>query len=374
MSSDTGSPKRVLVVDDSALIRRILTNIISSDERTVVADIANDGIEALKKIETGQFDVVTLDINMPRMDGFTALQEILKKPLPVVMISSLTAAEVTFRALEMGAVDFIAKPDRIDGSEAEFAKHLINTIYSAAQTDVERLLQKRKRTAGRTERPKQSLQSRVSNSILNENKTAIEDCCIAIGVSTGGPPALSGLLESVSQPLPPIVIVQHMPGTFTNAFAKRLDSKSMLSVKEASTGDELRHNQVLVAPGGKHLKLVRRGSCVRARVFDGPPVSSHRPSVDVMMKSAAEAYGERCLGVIMTGMGHDGVDGCLAIRERGGYVLGQDQESSDVYGMNKAAFTAGGVDMQFNLRDLPKLLQHKSRALFRSRRLGALVD
>jgi len=177
------------------------------------------------------------------------------------------------------------------------------------------------------------------------------DKCVALGISTGGPPALDKLLGAIQPPMPPIVIVQHMPPQFTGPLAARLNSGTALSVREAAAGDLLQPNCVYVAPGGKHLELSRRGTQVRVMIRDGDPVSGHKPSADVMMTSAAEAFGPKCLGVIMTGMGRDGANGCRTIRAAGGYVLGQDETSSDVYGMNKVAFVEGSVDQQFSLLD-----------------------
>jgi two-component system chemotaxis response regulator CheB len=173
--------------------------------------------------------------------------------------------------------------------------------------------------------------------------------CIAIGISTGGPPALSSILAALEPPLPPIVIVQHMPPKFTQPLAMRLDSLSKLTVHEAAEGDALLPNHVFIAPGGRHTCIARHGNAVRIRICDGEPVSGHKPSIDVMMAGVAEVFGRHALALIMTGMGHDGVEGCRAIHAAGGYVLGQDEASSDVYGMNKIAFTRGHVHRQFSL-------------------------
>ncbi|MBL9084552.1 MAG: chemotaxis protein CheB [Planctomycetales bacterium] len=190
----------------------------------------------------------------------------------------------------------------------------------------------------------------------------LADCCIAVGTSTGGPPALARLFSQLPSPMPPIVVVQHMPQAFTRPFAERLDALGAIEVREAQDGDILRPNLALIAPGGKHLRIRRRAGLFRAVVFDGDLVSGHKPSVDVMMKSVAECFGRRCLGVIMTGMGHDGVDGCLALRNRGGFVIGQDEGTSDVYGMNKAAFVAGAVNAQAPLDEIAqRIASHVNR-------------
>jgi len=184
---------------------------------------------------------------------------------------------------------------------------------------------------------------------------------VAIGISTGGPPALAQLFGALIPPLPPIVIVQHMPQMFTGPFANRLNSLSAIRVREAAQGDILRPNEALVAPGGKHLSLRRIGGRVEVVVADGDPVSGHKPSVDVMMRSAAQTFGKACVGVIMTGMGRDGADGCAAVRSAGGYVLGQDEATSDVYGMNKVAFVEGHVDVQTSLQNLPDAIAVQAR-------------
>ncbi|MGC4006831.1 MAG: CheB methylesterase domain-containing protein [Pirellulales bacterium] len=191
------------------------------------------------------------------------------------------------------------------------------------------------------------------------------DRCVALGISTGGPPALATVFAALRPPLPPIVIVQHMPAQFTKSFAERLNGLSALTVKEAEHGERPLPDHAYIAPGGRHLGLERRGATIRLVVRDGEPVSGHRPSVDVLMTDAARFYGERCLGVIMTGMGRDGAAGCAAIRAAGGTVLGQDQASSDVYGMNKVAFVEGHVDRQFSLDDAAQTLMREARAIGR---------
>ena len=197
------------------------------------------------------------------------------------------------------------------------------------------------------------------NAALFGGIVRLSDKCIAIGISTGGPPALARLFADLHPPVPPIVVVQHMPAAFTRPLAERLDGLSEITVREATDGTPLLPNQALLAPGGKHLRIRRFGNLLRANVFDGPAVSSHKPSIDVLMTSVAEAFGRRCLGVIMTGMGRDGVAGCAAIRQSGGIVLGQDEQSSDVYGMNKIAFVEGHVDRQFALGDVAAELMHE---------------
>lgn len=362
----TSKDIRILVVDDSAVIREMLSDSITEADGFELVATAGGGKEALARIEQHHPDLVTLDIQMPGMNGLETLDEILKRaPTPVIMVSSLAkrAADITLQALELGAIDYVAKPDNVHASGYNWLEELLRKIRTAASTDVRRVLRIR------AEREQRLAASRQKSPSLPETACGsigeIRDSCIAIGISTGGPPALSGLLESLLPPMPPIVIVQHMPGQFTTPFAARLDSISQLTVREAQTGDVLEPNLVLVAPGGQHTQLRRQGSRVVVRVRSGEPVSGHKPSVDVMMQDAAEMFSDRCLGIIMTGMGHDGVAGCGAIRAAGGFVLGQDEASSDVYGMNKVAFTRGHVDRQFSLEDLHCVIPQQCKRMFR---------
>ncbi len=354
---------RVLIVDDSMVIRQILSDLISETPDMEVVGMASDGLQALEKIPQLNPDVVTLDIQMPRMDGLATLDAILQRhPLPVVMISSLTqrGAEITFQALDRGAIDYIPKPEAA-GQLSQVQEELVRKIRLAAGADVQRILRIRQER----KRRQASLPQRAA--ILRGSDASAEllaDKCIAIGISTGGPPALTVLFGQLQPPMPPMVVVQHMPPHFTKPLSWRLDSMSALSVKEAADGDLLRPNHVLIAPGGFHLELRKIGPQVKVRIFDGPPVSGHKPSVDVMMQSAAKIFGSRCVGVIMTGMGRDGADGCKAIRAAGGYVFGQDEASSDVYGMNKVAFQEGGVDRQFSLEEGARLLMEYVRKHF----------
>ncbi|MFW6114148.1 MAG: protein-glutamate methylesterase/protein-glutamine glutaminase, partial [bacterium] len=342
----------VLVVDDSAVIRSMISDSISSTPGMVVVGRAADGREALQSLESAQPDVITLDVQMPNMDGIAALEALLaRSPLPVVMVSSMTknGAQVTLDALERGALDYVAKPDYGSRTREAILHELPEKIRSAAGTDVRRILKIRQdRKQRKREQPRPRRTGKHCSAAGGAEKL-LADKCIAIGISTGGPPALSRLFESLRPPTPPIVIVQHMPANFTKPLAWRLDSLGALSVAEAGQGDVLKPNHALLAPGGKHLQVRRIGTQVKAHVRDGELVSGHKPSVDVLMESVVKVYGDRCLGIIMTGMGRDGANGCGAIRQRGGSVLGQDEGSSDVYGMNKVAYDEGHVDRQFPL-------------------------
>ncbi|MCS7305246.1 MAG: chemotaxis response regulator protein-glutamate methylesterase [Thermoguttaceae bacterium] len=354
---------RVLIVDDSMVIRQMLSDLISQMPDMEVVGMASDGLQALEKIPQLNPDVVTLDIQMPRMDGLATLDAILQRHLlPVVMVSSLTqrGAEITLEALDRGAIDYIPKPESAS-QLCELQDELLRKIRWAAGADVQRILRIRQQ---RKQRQTSLAKLPLSQEQKDAEAESLADKCIAIGVSTGGPPALTVLFQQLQPPMPPIVVVQHMPPYFTKPLSWRLDSISRLSIKEAADGEWLRPNHVLIAPGGFHLELRKIGPQVKVRIFDGPPVSGHKPSVDVMMQSAAKIFGPRCVGVIMTGMGRDGADGCKAIRAAGGYVFGQDEASSDVYGMNKVAFQEGGVDRQFRLEEAASVLTEYVRKHF----------
>ena len=361
---------RVLVVDDSVVIRTMICDSIASEPGMEVAGTAADGEEAVEAFKRLQPDVVTLDIQMPKLDGLATLDAILAiHPVPVIMVSSLTqmGGDTTFEALDRGAIDYVAKPECGAQAAEVLGGDLIRKLRDAAGTDVSRILRIRKERNAR--RQEQKRRQALEQTAPKHHAVAIDslhlaDKCIAIGISTGGPPALSTLFESLRPPMPPIVVVQHMPPQFTKPLAWRLNSLAQLTVKEAASGDLLRPNHVLIAPGGRHLHVRPQGKMTKVLIRDGEPVCSHKPSVDVMMKSVAEVFRSRCVGVIMTGMGHDGADGCGAIRAAGGYTLGQDEGSSDVYGMNKVAYVAGNVDRQFSLERAATIISQEVRRLW----------
>ncbi len=344
----------VLVVDDSAVVRSLIADSIAATPGMKVIGTAGDGQLALAVLDDLRPDVITLDIRMPNMDGLATLDAILsRRPVPVVMVSSFTTvgANLTLAALDRGAVDYLEKPDRGSDTHAILRGELPRKIRMAAGVDVGRIMEIRR--ARKQQRPASAFQRCPGERTCGPE---LAGKCIVIGVSTGGPPALASLFQSLRPPMPPILVVQHMPATFTKPFASRLDSLGELTVREAGNGELLKPNHVWIAPGGQHLSIHRFGASVKTVVRPGTPVSGHMPSADVLMKSAAEIFGPKCLGVIMTGMGRDGVDGCGAIRTAGGYVLGQDEASSDVYGMNKLAYLAGHVDRQFSLTEMASAL------------------
>lgn len=384
---------RVLVVDDSAVIRTLIADSVAATAGMKVVGTAGDGRQALEMLDAVRPDVITLDIQMPNMDGLATLEAVLaRRPIPVIMVSSLTkfGAEITLDALDRGAVDYLLKPDYGAKTRSALQEELPRKIRMAAGCDVRKIVEIRRQQRRRiaqlaAERGAVSADGKAGGepavsktSWGGPSLAAGAPCppelaqkCIVIGISTGGPPALALLFGALRPPLPPIVVVQHMPPSFTKPLAWRLDSLSQLSIKEAESGDVLQPNHVLIAPGGKHLQLRRMGSTVRALISDGPPVSGHKPSVDVLFKSVTEVFAENGLGVIMTGMGRDGADGCRALRAAGGHVLGQDEATSDVYGMNKVAFTEGNVDRQFALDEAAAVITRQALRQNSTRFAGA---
>jgi two-component system, chemotaxis family, protein-glutamate methylesterase/glutaminase len=330
---------RVLVIDDSALMRQLLTALLSEDPEIEVVDSAPDALVARDMIKALNPDVVTLDVEMPRMDGLTFLRKIMTlRPMPVVMISSLTQAgtEVTLEALEAGAVDFVAKPTNAVGpAMAALAEELRAKVKAAAKT----------RVRIRSAQPKERLPQRQA---LNRQTGKI----LLIGASTGGVEALKTLLMDMPPDCPPTLVTQHMPERFTAAFAGRLNRECPMTVCEAAHNQRIQPGCVYIAPGAHHLELVRDGVGFVCRLNDGPPVSGHRPSVDVLFRSGARAAGAKAIGVILTGMGKDGAEGLLEMRKAGASTLGQDEASSLIYGMPRVAFERGAVERQFSLTEL----------------------
>ncbi|MCG8450888.1 MAG: chemotaxis response regulator protein-glutamate methylesterase [Pirellulales bacterium] len=351
-------PIRLLVVDDSKLIRMLICEAVNTTDDILVVAEGKNGKEAIELARKHKPDVITLDVQMPVMTGLEAIEKILEvHPVPIIMVSALTrrSADQTLTALDLGALDYIAKPEgNVTEIKKVFHSELLRKVRASTGVDIRRVIRIRKERQQRRQKTPPALSAKRRQDV--EFAQSLADKCIAIGTSTGGPPALTSLFSELKPPLPPIVVVQHMPEKFTSQFAWRLNSVSELEIKEAKTGDVLKPNDVLIAPGGAHLELHKFGSVVKARIHDGDVVSGHKPSVDVMMSNAAKIYGERCLGVIMTGMGYDGSNGCGEIKAAGGYVIGQDQATSDVSGMNKVAFVNGNLHDQFPLDEAPARL------------------
>lgn len=346
---EQGRVVRLLIVDDSALMRKLLSDLLRSSPEIEVVGAARDGREALAMAEQLRPDVVTLDVEMPGMSGLDVLPALLKsRPVPVVMVSALTqeGAEVTLTALERGAVDFLPKPDRHQITQLKAASELLIAKVLAAAKSVVRQSDEvvaRPAAAAAVVPPARRAEGAAC-------------ACILIGISTGGPQALGEVLPSVVPPIPPILIVQHMPAKFTGVFAERLDRRCAVRVTEAKHGDRVVPDAILLAPGGRHMTVSGSASQSHITLTDGPLVSGHRPSVDMLFQSGARVYRSAAAGIIMTGMGRDGVEGCKKILDAGGRTFGQDQATSVVYGMNKVAFQEGAVGEQFALEELPSLI------------------
>jgi two-component system, chemotaxis family, protein-glutamate methylesterase/glutaminase len=342
MNGGSGMPIRVLIVDDSALIRQLLTAILGGDKEIEVVGVAPDPIAARDKIKALNPDVLTLDIEMPRMDGLSFLEKLMAlRPMPVVVVSTLTqkGADAALRALELGAIDYVAKPlsDIREGVSA-LGGELITKVKAAAVARISA------RSRGQVARKPHVFDHRLST----------EGRLVAVGASTGGVEALQELFTALPANIPATLVTQHMPAGFTACFAKRLDERCAMTVTEAANGVRVLPGHVYIAPGNRHLELVRSGAHYFCHLHDGPPVSGHRPSVDVLFNSFAAVAGKNAIGVILTGMGSDGAAGLLKMRQAGARTMGQDEASCLIYGMPKAAKRFGGVEAEFPLAKLPQ--------------------
>jgi len=336
---------RVLIVDDSALMRQALTALLARDRGIEVVGVASDPFIARDKIVSLKPDVLTLDVEMPRMDGLTFLERLMRlHPMPVVMVSSLTelGCETTLRALELGAVDFVTKP-KVDLREhmAEVAEEVIGKVRAAAGARIRPAPAAPARPAPRGVEPAPGASSPPPGSAAMIRTT---DRLIAVGASTGGTEALREFLAMMPANAPGIVIVQHMPEKFTRSFAERCDQTCTIRVKEAEDGERVLVGHALIAPGNYHMALRRNGAQYYVRVFSDAPVNRHRPSVDVLFESAAECAGRNAVGVIMTGMGADGARGLLSMRQAGAHTIAQDEATCVVFGMPKEAIELGGAE------------------------------
>lgn len=353
-------PIRVLIVDDSAVVRQALTEILSADPAIEVMATAADPLIAASKIDHERPDVITLDVEMPRMDGLSFLKQIMAtEPIPVVMCSSLTekGAEVTMQALQYGAVEIINKP-RMGARQFLEDSHvrICDAVKAAAKARVRRLS-----TLINEPAPKLTADVMLSQPRSTENFQTTAKV-MALGASTGGTEALRIFLQELPYDAPGIVIVQHMPQHFTAAFAKRLNSICRVEVKEATDGDTVLPGRALIAPGNLHMMLKRSGTRYYVQVKDGPLVCRHRPSVDVLFRSVARYAGINATGIIMTGMGDDGARGMLEMQKAGAVNIAQDEESCVVFGMPHEAIKLGGVQ---KVLPLDKLAQ-EAMSLYRS--------
>lgn len=356
-SIDRNGKIRVLVVDDSALMRQMLSDILKSDPRIEVVGTARDGVEALAKIGELKPNIVTLDVEMPNMGGLEVLERIMKTaPLPVIMVSSLTQedAEITMKALALGCVDFVGKPSgAISLNIRSVGSELIEKVVAASTASVRSLV----RGAGVMRPQLRTLLDSLATAPQAPRPSVRRREIVAIASSTGGPMALSELIPKLPGNFPvPIVVTQHMPPGFTASFAKRLDGTSALKVTEGADGLELRPGMVVIAPGGSHLIFRRRNGAVVCELLDAPPVLSVKPAANIMFMSVADEFGGNAVCVVLTGMGRDGTDGATILHRKGAWVIAESQKTCVVYGMPKAVAEAGIVDEVLPLNEIPDAL------------------
>jgi len=366
MNNQSQKPIKVLIVDDSALVRRMLSDMLSSDSGIKVLGTAQDAYDAREKIKALNPDVLTLDVEMPRMDGVTFLRNLMRlRPMPVIMVSSLTdkGAEVTLDALSIGAVDYLAKP-KIDlvATLGDYREELIAKVKAAA--------------SARVRAPARVLSAGVNvvpdwRGPLRQMRTT--ERVIAIGASTGGTEAIKEVLVALPPDTPGIVITQHIPKLFSGAFARRLNAGCQLSVCEAEDGQQVLRGHAYVAPGDMHLLLVRDGARYVCRLDAGPPVNRHKPSVDVLFRSVAEQAGRNAIGVILTGMGKDGALGLKAMRDAGSRTIAQDEATSIVWGMPGEAVAVGGAADVLPLGDIWSRVMMLSDEMDITRSAGAFL-
>ncbi|HQT00057.1 MAG: chemotaxis response regulator protein-glutamate methylesterase [Hydrogenophilales bacterium 16-64-46] len=336
---------KVLIVDDSALIRGVMKEIINAQPDMEVVGAAPDPLAARDLIKQTNPDVLTLDVEMPKMDGLDFLERLMRlRPMPVLMVSSLTerGSEITLRALELGAVDYITKPKMsIQSGMLEYAELIAEKIRIAARARVRATPPPLAQGQG------SAALASVRNPLISSEKLII------IGASTGGTEAIKEFLIQLPSDSPGVLITQHMPEGFTRSFANRLDKLCKISVKEAEGGERVLPGHAYLAPGHSHLKLVRSGANYMTQLDDGPPVNRHRPSVDVLFESAAQAAGKNAVGVILTGMGKDGAAGMLKMKQAGAYNLAQDEATCVVFGMPREAIAIGATHDVGPLSELP---------------------
>jgi len=345
---------RVLVVDDSALVRQMLTQILNSHESIEVVGVAGDPYQARNKIKRFNPDVITLDVEMPRMDGLTFLSNLIRlHPIPVVMISSLTdkGADVTLEAMEIGAIDYVSKPKEDLATTFEsYAEEIHGKIIAASKTNPSFLEDRSKKESLRVDLKKKKqkgLEGKFSvDEVLPKEKRKLyrtTEKVIAIGASTGGTVALEHILTRLPSTVDGIVVSQHIPEHFSKSFADRLQSLCEMNVVEAVHGQKILQGNCYISPGNRHLMVVKSGSNYVIKLSDAIPVNRHKPSVDVMFRSVAQCCGQNALGIILTGMGNDGAIGITEMREAGAHTIAQDEETSVVWGMPGSSVKLGGI-------------------------------
>jgi two-component system chemotaxis response regulator CheB len=351
---------KVLIVDDSALIRSVMSEIINSQPDMEVVGVAPDPLVARELIKQTNPDVLTLDVEMPKMDGLDFLEKLMRlRPMPVVMVSSLTerGSEITMRALELGAVDFVTKPKiSIQSGMREYTDLIADKIRAASKARI------RARTLPQPGADGQAPLPQLRNPLMSSEKLII------VGASTGGTEAIREFLMQMPSDCPGILITQHMPEGFTRSFAKRLDSLCKISVQEAAGNERVLPGHAYIAPGHSHLTLTRSGANYMTRLDQGEPVNRHRPSVDVLFRSVAQHAGKNAVGVILTGMGKDGAAGMLEMKNAGAYNFAQDEASCVVFGMPREAIAVGATHEVGALTALPGMVlgylaTHGMRAL-----------
>jgi len=361
---------KVVVIDDSAFMRKSLKLMLESDPEIRVVGTARDGNEGIEKIVALKPDIVTLDIEMPGMDGLTALKIIMEQvPVPVLMVSSLTteSAQATLQAFDLGAIDFISKDLSYSSINIRNIKdELIEKVKQIAQSSLIRTRFRMRRLVQSSQG--KTIYNRPEPKKINFESVVLKFNAIVLGISTGGPQALLNIIPQLPERFPlGIGIVQHMPPHFTKTLAERLNSLSKVRVKEAEHGEVFEPGKILIAPGGKQMAFSNTGSRVTVDISDGPPDSVYRPSANIMMTSASTVFPGPLLGIIMTGMGKDGVEGLKQIKSKGGYVIGQNEESCVVYGMPRAAHEEGLVDSLQSLDNIVTTLERVSQIWSKSR-------
>lgn len=352
MANTQKKPVKVLIIDDSALIRKVLTEILHSSKNIEVVGTAPDPFIAREKIKQLNPDVLTLDVEMPKMDGISFLTNLMRlRPMPVVMISSLTekGADITLQALELGAIDYISKPKLdLENGLHSYSEDIIEKIYIASIANVR----------SRAVIDKKLSEKFTADAILKLQKPhkhfKTTEKIIAIGASTGGTEAIKEILTVLPVDSPGIVITQHIPESFSTAFAERMDRCSSLTVYEATDGQQILPGHVYIAPGDKHLVVERSGARYIVKLHDGPPVNRHRPSVDVMFRSISQNVGPNAIGILLTGMGSDGARGLKEMHDTGSSTIIQDEKSSVVWGMPGEAFKLGAADKVKPLEEIPR--------------------
>ncbi|MEL6216901.1 MAG: chemotaxis response regulator protein-glutamate methylesterase [Pseudomonadota bacterium] len=347
---------RVMIVDDSAVVRQTLASLIEAAPDLEVMATAADPFQAAQKLRTEAPDVITLDVEMPRMDGITFLRKLMsQRPVPVIVCSSLVGegTRTMIDALEAGAVDIIQKPSV---ATREFLEESTIRIQDAIRAAAGARLSKRRPVPRGGPEPRQSADAMLAPPTRSRAMAKTTQTVVAVGASTGGTEALRHVLEALPPYAPPIIIVQHMPAGFTKAFAERLDQSTQITVREARDGDSVIRGQALIAPGNQHMMLHRSGANYFVKIQEGPLVSRHRPSVDVLFRSVAQSAGPNAIGVIMTGMGNDGATGMKEMRAAGAHTIGQNEASCVVYGMPKEAMKAGAVAEEVDLQKISGLI------------------